>query len=167
MSGLVVGYVAYRLLRFVFVTGRWEIVRVNLKLFMVGRYPTDELWRIAVALILIALYAGLIAGLGRPPPGASPERRRRRFRSGSASRELGVRLWPLLVGVLLLLALSTSAGPWLIALGVIAAGVVGRLAGARLPRRSIALARAGGHRRAPSSSCGSSPARSAGTTGAG
>ena len=49
-----------------------------------------------------------------------------------------MRLWPLLVGVLLLLALSTSAGPWLIALGVIAAGVVGRLAGARLPRGSIA-----------------------------
>ena len=52
--------------------------------------------------------------------------------------ELTVRLWPLLVGVLLLLALSTSIGPWLIALGVIAAGVVGRLAGARLPRGSIA-----------------------------
>ena len=41
VSGLVVGYVAYRLLRFVFVTGRWDIVRVNLKLFMVGRYPND------------------------------------------------------------------------------------------------------------------------------
>ena len=37
----------YRLVRYVFVTGRWEIVRVNLKLFMVGRYPADELWRIA------------------------------------------------------------------------------------------------------------------------
>ena len=33
---------------------------------------------------------------------------------------------------------ATSIGPWLIALGVIAAGVVGRLAGARLPRGSIA-----------------------------
>jgi general L-amino acid transport system permease protein len=137
VSGLVVGYVAYRLLRFVFVTGRWDIVRVNLKLFMVGRYPTDALWRIAVALVAIALYAGLVAGLvahrqavaGTAPPPVPFWHR---------VTELIVRLWPLVVGVLLLLALSASAGPWVVTLGVIAGGVVGRLAGARLPRGSIA-----------------------------
>ena len=50
VSALVVGYVIYRAVRYVFVTGRWEIVRVNLRLFMVGRYPSDELWRISVAI---------------------------------------------------------------------------------------------------------------------
>jgi general L-amino acid transport system permease protein len=136
VSGVVVGYVAYRLIRFVFVTGRWEIVRVNLKLFMVGRYPSDELWRIAVALAAVGLYGGLIAGLvarrqlvaGTAPPPVSLRRR---------VRELVLRLWPLLLGVVLLLLLSTTLGPWLVALAVVAAAVVGRLAGWYLPRRAI------------------------------
>ncbi len=46
ISALVVGYLIFRLAQFVFVTGRWDIVRVNLTLFMVGRYPRDELWRV-------------------------------------------------------------------------------------------------------------------------
>ena len=49
-------------LRFVFVTGRWEIVRANLTLFMVGRYPRDELWRVSVSLCCLAAYGGLLAG---------------------------------------------------------------------------------------------------------
>ena len=136
VAGVVVGYVAYRLIRFVFVTGRWEIVRVNLKLFMVGRYPSDELWRIAVALAAVALYGGLLAGLvahrqlvagtARPPVSL-----------GRRVGELVLRLWPLLLGVLLLLLLSTTAGPWLVAFAVVAAAVVGRFAGWYLPRRSI------------------------------
>ncbi len=52
----------FRLAQFVFVTGRWDIVRVNLTLFMVGRYPRDELWRVVVALVAIAGYGGAVAG---------------------------------------------------------------------------------------------------------
>src|SRR5829696_1499855 len=62
LAGAVVGYVLFRLLRYVFVTGRWEIVRVNLKLFMVGPYPDDQLWRIGVVLAVIACYGGVLAG---------------------------------------------------------------------------------------------------------
>ena len=62
ISGLVVLYLLFRALNYVFVTGRWEIVQVNLRLFMVGRYPVDELWRIVVALSLIALFGGIVAG---------------------------------------------------------------------------------------------------------
>ena len=39
-------YVVYRMLRYVLITGRWEIVRVNLKLLLVGRFPDDELWKV-------------------------------------------------------------------------------------------------------------------------
>ena len=62
VSAVVVGYAIYRAVRYVFVTGRWEIVRINLRLFMVGRYPSDELWRISVALASIALFGGVVAG---------------------------------------------------------------------------------------------------------
>src|SRR3954452_1020787 len=62
LAAVVVGYILYRLVRSVFVTGRWEIVRDNLKLFMVGRYPLDDLWRISVVVVAIGLYGGLVAG---------------------------------------------------------------------------------------------------------
>jgi len=135
VAGLIVGYVAYRLIRYVFVTGRWDIIRANLKLFTVGRYPADELWRIAVALTLLALYGGLLAGFVA----------RRHAVAGTADPigsigryvlQLASRLWPLLVGVALLLLLSSSIGPWFVALAVVVAGALGRLLGGLLPRRA-------------------------------
>jgi len=141
VAAVVVGYVLFRLARYVLVTGRWDIVRVNLKLFMVGRYPPDQLWRIAVALAAIALYGGLIAGFVR-------RRQDDAQAAGDAPPapvwwrqvlELLARLWPLVIGVALLLSLTTSTGPSVIALAVVAAAVVGRLAGSRLPRRATAV----------------------------
>ena len=48
-------------------TGRWEIIRVNLKLLMVGRYPNDDLPRISVADRPLACLGGLVAGFVRAP----------------------------------------------------------------------------------------------------
>jgi general L-amino acid transport system permease protein len=134
VSALILGYVLFRLARFAFVTGRWDIVRDNLKAFMVGRYPTDELWRISVAIVLIAAYGGIVAGVIH----------RRQVRAGTAEQfgswraqvfALIARLWPLLAGVGLLLTLTSTIGPWLVAGGTVVAAVVGRLVGALLPRR--------------------------------
>jgi general L-amino acid transport system permease protein len=139
VSGLVVGYVLYRLLRFVFVTGRWEIVRTNLTLYMVGRYPADEQWRIAVALWVIAAFGGVVAG----------HVARRRVARGLAPRDvpptrragaLLARVWPLILGVLLILSLTSTVSPWLVAVGVVAAGAIGRVAGGLLPVRHTAPA---------------------------
>jgi general L-amino acid transport system permease protein len=136
LLALVVGYVLYRLVRYVFVTGRWEIIRVNLKLFMVGRYPTDELWRVSVVLAVIALYGGVVAGFSaarRRRMGAEVEARGPWWR-----RILGFvgRMWPLLGGTLLLLAMCTTPGPWITVGAAIVAGAVGRLLGPWLPRWS-------------------------------
>ena len=49
VAGLVLAWIAYRALRFAVVTGRWEVVRDNLSLFLVGRYPSGDLWRVVVA----------------------------------------------------------------------------------------------------------------------
>ncbi|MET0325693.1 MAG: amino acid ABC transporter permease [Ilumatobacteraceae bacterium] len=137
VSALVVGYVVYRAVRYVFVTGRWEIVRVNLRLFLVGRYPSDELWRISLAIALIAGFAGLVGGFigrrrivtGRVPPG--PALPWWRVALGTAGR-----LWPLLVGSALLLSMVTTIGPWLTLVGAVAAAAIGRLVGPHLPGRS-------------------------------
>lgn len=136
VSAIVVGYLVYRLGRFVLVTGRWEIVRRNLSLFMYGRFPRDELWRLVVALAFFAAYIGAFAGLierRREAAGLwdGPIPLRDRIRS------IVQRLWPLLAGTILLLLLARTALPWLAMLGVAAAAVAGRLLGAILPPKSL------------------------------
>lgn len=42
---------------------RWEVVSVNLRLFLVGQYPADQLWRIWLALAILSALTGASAGL--------------------------------------------------------------------------------------------------------
>ena len=135
---LVVGSLATWLLlraaRFVLVTGRWDVVRDNLKLLLVGRYPDAHLPRVSVAVVVAAALAGLVAGVVR----------RHQVAAGTAVayrgpfdriRDLIRRLWPLGLGIVLLLGLSATAGPYLTAAGVLAAAAAGRLVGPQLPGR--------------------------------
>ena len=55
----------YRPLRFVFVTGRWEIVEVNLSCSWSGGSPTTSCCESPSPLVVLALWGGLIAGLVR------------------------------------------------------------------------------------------------------
>ena len=120
-------YVLARAIVFVFVDARWEIIEVNLKLLMVGRWPSEELTTIAVAVAMTGLLIGLVAGLVRG----------RQVRAGTAVRpSIGSRLadlagrFSLLIGTaLLLLALTDTAGPWTMAIATLVAGVVGRHVG--------------------------------------
>jgi general L-amino acid transport system permease protein len=138
VATLVLGYVLYRLARFVFVTGRWDIVRRNLTLFMVGRYPTDELWRVVVAVLAIAAYGGIVAGYvahrrevrGEVEPVRLPLRRR--------IADLVARLWPLIVGVVLVLALTETITPTLVAIATVVLAGTGVAVGRRLPVRRTA-----------------------------
>ncbi len=54
------------------------------------------------------------------------------------------RLWPLVLGVAVLLGLATTPSPWLVAAATLGAAIVGRLVGGRLPRRSLGPVLAGG-----------------------
>jgi general L-amino acid transport system permease protein len=40
-------------------TAKWVVVTANLKVFMVGMYPTEQLWRIWIILALVALMSGI------------------------------------------------------------------------------------------------------------
>jgi general L-amino acid transport system permease protein len=142
VAGAIAAYVAYRSARFVLVTGRWGIIRTNLRLLMYGRFPEPHVLRLAVALVVVAAWAGLIAGIVHG----------RRRRAGTAvhtpplSRarlvDLAERFWIPSSVVLLLLLITETAGPWVtVGLAVIAA-VAGRLTGPSIGQRR--LGRAGG-----------------------
>ncbi len=46
-------------------TANWNVVTVNLRLFMIGRYPVEQAWRVQVAVSLLALLAGAAWGVWR------------------------------------------------------------------------------------------------------
>ncbi len=133
--GAIAAVLVWKTLRFVFVTGRWDIVRVNLRLLLIGRYPEAHVLRLAVLIVVMAAWAGLIAGIirarqvraGRVPPDAQRM---------TAHRVLDItgRLWLPAVVVLLLLVLAGTPGPWITTGLAIVAAVAGRLIGPFLGR---------------------------------
>ena len=130
-------YVVIRGLLFVFVNGRWKIIEDNLKLLMVGRWPVEELNAIAVSVVVLGLWAGLIAGIiaGRQVrKGTSAIEGMTRLQRVS---DLGRRFGLIVATLLLLLALTDTSGPWLMVLFTFVGGVVGRLIGGQIGVRKL------------------------------
>jgi general L-amino acid transport system permease protein len=129
--GLFLVWVAYRALRFVFVNAEWEIVRRNLRLFMVGLYPVDQLWRpwaslyLALAGLAFAAGAGARLAAARPTDGA--------VEFGRDRWALVRRLWP--VGLLLVVValFSETILPVLLILGAAAVAIGVGFAARRAP----------------------------------
>jgi general L-amino acid transport system permease protein len=143
LAAALVAWVLYKTIRFVFVTGRWDIIEVNLRLLMIGRFPDVHVLRLAVTAVALSAWAGLIAGIisarqirsGR----VSPLRNRL---SVARVRDLAGRFWILVVFVLLLLSLTTTAGPWITAGLSLFAALLGRVIGPFIGR--LPLGRWGG-----------------------
>jgi general L-amino acid transport system permease protein len=128
---LVVGYAGYRLLWFALVSSDWEIVRRNLKLFMVDVYPADELWRLWVAVYILLGLTGLFSAA----TAANVEHLAR-----VAGREVGPRpgvvetlrrYWPVLLALAVLLAQTRTWTPTLLTLLGAAVLLIGRTVGRR------------------------------------
>src|SRR5690606_9854032 len=135
--GLGTAYVVYRLARWAFVTAEWAVVRVNLRLFMVGFFPVDQLWRLWVALYVLVATCGLAAGAlaeasrrvaaGDERPAPRPPRPRR----GLAALP---RVWPAVVCVAVFLGFTRTPGPTVGTVGLVVVGALAGAAGRRVPR---------------------------------
>ena len=128
--GLLALWLLYKTLRFIFVTGRWTIIEVNLELLMIGRYPEAHVLRLAVTVVVLALWGGLLAGFIRG----------RQVRSGRMTAadskltrarvvDLVGRLWIPGALIVLLLLLTSTPGPWIMVVLALVAALVGRLLG--------------------------------------
>ena len=62
VSSLVALWLITQVVSFVFITGRWEIVQVNLKLLLVGRFPEEHLGLLAASVASLAFWVGLVGG---------------------------------------------------------------------------------------------------------
>lgn len=137
VAGSLAIYLIYQAAQFVFVTGRWEIIEVNLKLLLVGRFPEEQMWVLGASVLAIAFWAGLVArSLRRQAPAKQKPLR--------VFSELAGRFGLVFLLAVLLILLSGDPSNWLLAGGVIAAILLGRVVGSvrervgllrRLPRQ--------------------------------
>jgi len=66
MTGLVAGLllvVAIEIGQWAVMEARWDVVSRNLRLFLAGQYPADQLWRIWLALAILSALTGVSAGV--------------------------------------------------------------------------------------------------------
>jgi general L-amino acid transport system permease protein len=130
VAAAISAWVLYKTVAFVLVTGRWEIIERNLELLIIGRFPEPHVLRLAVTVVSLSAWAGFIAGIiharqiraGRVDPSSTEWSRARIL-------DLIERLWIPVVLVLLLLALTTTPGPWITAGLAAVAALIGRLLG--------------------------------------
>ncbi len=59
---LLVAAVIYGLGSWMLFEARWGVITDNMRLFLVGRYPPEEIWRVWVALTVLSVATGLSAG---------------------------------------------------------------------------------------------------------
>jgi general L-amino acid transport system permease protein len=136
----VLGLALYKIVRFVFVDARWEIIEVNLTNLLVFRFPREELWRLWVALYLLAASLGLGAGIAARARRVEGDDARPGRRAPLVTLR---RLGPLIAVVVVFLWFAKSAEGTLLVAGA-AATVVGAAAAARLvPRQRTRWATAG------------------------
>jgi general L-amino acid transport system permease protein len=142
--GLGLAWLAYRVLRFVFVSADWEIIRRNLRLFMVGRIDADHLdehlRRVWISLYLLAAVVGFVAGIGAGMADDAATAAGRPPVPVSLTSQVGRgvrRYWPLIGAAAVVLSFTRTLLPGLLLVGAVATLVLVRAAG----RRSRGLGR--------------------------
>lgn len=136
--GLAIGISVFFGLRFVFITARWEIIRVGLTSLMVGLFPRAELWRVWVALFVVVLSIGFAVGGARRMVLAELDEEGDVATLGLRPRvdwlQLLRRVWPVLGFLVVILAFSESlqTAIWLVLL--LGGTYATYFLGSRLPR---------------------------------
>ena len=72
ISGSILGYVIFQVFQFVFITGRWEIIQVNLKILLVGRFPEELMFLVGFSILatcfsIASLASGMNRSIDQPP----------------------------------------------------------------------------------------------------
>jgi general L-amino acid transport system permease protein len=130
--GVLFLWAGFSLIRWVLFRAEWEIVRVNLTLFMVGQFPREELARVWISNYLIAGAIGVMAGAAAASAAAVAREAGLPF-TPSTPRDWLRRFWPILLLVAILLQFSRTWTPTIMTIGMLVVGVAARYVGLHLP----------------------------------
>jgi general L-amino acid transport system permease protein len=129
-----VAMILLQFLRFVLVSGRWEVVERNLTLFMVGTFPRDQLWRLWLAMGVLSVTAGLTTGLVGAAARTAALASGRTHLAGP--RENVRRLGPPVALAFSILVFARTTSAFLLSAAIVAAGVLAMRVAPRLPGRA-------------------------------
>jgi general L-amino acid transport system permease protein len=127
----VISWLLYRVAEFVFFTGRWEIVEVNLTTFMVGLFPRGQLWRIWLAVAILGVVVGL--GLGVTSRATLIAAEAKGVAVDQSKLTMLRRAAPALTLLAVMAVFVRTATPLVLIVVVAALGAGGYLVGRRLP----------------------------------
>ena len=132
-------YLAFRTAKFVFATARWEPVRANVELFMIGLFPRLERTRLIVQAFSMSTAVGLLIGALRQRRILTAQRAGLETESASA-REILSTYWALgvFVGFTMIVGVRTL-DPWLLLLGCAASALVGFVLTSRTLPSAVAI----------------------------
>jgi general L-amino acid transport system permease protein len=114
--GVLVGYFGFRFVRWVFVTADWQVVKTNLRIYMVGRFPIDQLWRVWAAAFVVIGLGGLSWGVSGKKLEWTPRKTILRlvlaglFAGALVYLLEGVRIWMLIASAIILFAAGIALG---------------------------------------------------------
>ena len=111
----------------------YEIIWANLRLFMIGEFPGDQLWRPWAAAYCWALIIGVVGG------SLAVGARDRATEAGlpyvrTTFRQIVIRSWPILVLIVVILSFTTTITPTLLTIGALAVGLGSYYLSQALPR---------------------------------
>lgn len=61
LLALALGWITLGIGTWALTEARWEVITNNLRLFLIGRYPGDEAWRLWMAMVILSVLAGASA----------------------------------------------------------------------------------------------------------
>lgn len=113
-------------------TADLTIIEANLRLFMVGQFPADQLWRPWLATTFIAILVGGAGGLLAGDAGQRAEESGVPYRP---TRLLDIvrRFWPIIALVVILLLFTTTPTPTILTIGITILGLGAYYAGRAVP----------------------------------
>ncbi|MEX2550058.1 MAG: amino acid ABC transporter permease [Nitriliruptoraceae bacterium] len=133
ITGLLLAWALVSFGRFLLITGRWDIIEVNLTNFMVGGFPRGQLARLWVAMAMMTIAVTISAGI---TSATAAEAAIAADRDPSVTvRERVQRAGPPLVLLFVMIVFVRTWLPLALLAGVLVLGVGGFRVGRRLPAR--------------------------------
>lgn len=131
--GPLMAYIVLQFLRFMLVTGRWEVVERNLTLFMVGLFPREQLWRLWLAMAILSVTVGLTTGVVGVAARTAAIAAGRPLHAGTADRLR--RLGPPVALAFSVLVFARTVTAFAFTAAIVGAGVLAMRLAPRLPAR--------------------------------